>query len=204
MTDEEFGISLGIARLATNRRNVNGRVQYLDEATGKWVIPEEIVLRRWRRKNTRSGVVFKGARLPPGTWQAVLSCLARGVGIDDTTAIALQRALDEMDGDRPDGPPLGRPNVECLLAMGAYLKRRNKLQPILLRHQSVDPASPGIPDLFLFRLEEDGVVAGARFVEVKKPDEPLLTSQISELRFLRSLDLKAGVVRLIETNPVNG
>lgn len=104
-----------------------------------------------------------------------------------------------MDAERADRSPLGRPNVECLLAMGGYLKRRNLLQGILVRHETVDPSSPGIPDLFLFRVEADGQVAGARFVEVKKPEEALLKSQIDELLCLRGLGLKAGVVRLSET-----
>ena len=174
-------------------------MQYLDEKTEQWVIPEELVLRRWRRKKTRSGVVFKGARLPPGTWQAVDYCLARGVGIDATTPAALRNALAQLDAERADRPPLGRPDIECLLAMGGYLKRRNVLQDIVLRHRIVDPSSPGIPDLFLYRVEADGTVAGARFVEVKRPKEPLRKSQVDELRFLRQLLLKAGVVRLNET-----
>ena len=194
----EFGISLGIPRIAPSRKNVDGRVRYFDERTGKWVIPEELVLGRWRCKKTRARVVFKGARLPPGTWQAVLQCLARGVGIHETTPAALQSALGQIDAERGGAPPLRRPNIECLLAMGAYLKRRNALREILMRHLNVDPSSPGIPNLFLYRLEPDGRVTGARFVEVKRPKEPLLKSQIDELRFLRGLGLKAGVVRLVE------
>lgn len=83
--------------------------------------------------------------------------------------------------------------------MGAYLKRRGKLQSILMRHTNIDPGSPGIPDLFLYRLEADGGVTGAKFVEVKRMKEALLPSQASELRFQKTLDLKAGVVRLVES-----
>jgi len=195
---DEFGVSLGISRTARSRVNDRGRVRYVDEPTGDMVIPEDLVLRRWRRKTTRERVAFKGARLPPGTWQAVLYCLARGIGIDATTAASLRLALEHLDETRTDTSRLGRPNVECLLAMGAYLKRRGILQAILMRHQTADPSSPGIPDLFLYRLEADGKVAGARFIEVKRPKEPLLKSQLQELRFLRALGLKAGVVRLRE------
>ena len=58
----------------------------------------------------------------------------------------------------------------------------------------------GTPDLFLWALAKNSeVMAYSRFVEVKKPDEPLSKDQISELHFLNSvLDVKARCFRLKE------
>ena len=39
-----------------------------------------------------------------------------------------------------------------------------------------------------------------RFVEVKKPDEPLSQDQVTELKFLNEINIKARVLRLIEND----
>ena len=56
-----------------------------------------------------------------------------------------------------------------------------------------------MPDLFIFAFDkETNEIDHCRFVEVKKPEEPLSQVQKVEIVFLRSLNLKAGVFRLIE------
>jgi len=110
------------------------------------------------------------------------------------TGIALECGADE---DEAIGARLHDAVVEGCTDT-AYLARRRALEPLLRRHQfAVDSTSPGIPDLFLCRVESDGRVTGARFVEVKSWDERISPSQIRELRFFRSMGVKAGVVRLL-------
>lgn len=64
--------------------------------------------------------------------------------------------------------------------------------------------SPGLPDLFLCRVNPGQGVHGGRFVEVKRSvphrnwKEPASREQLEELAFLRRLGLKAQVVYLLE------
>ena len=195
---EEFGLAIGIRRVVAECRNERGRKRCLDDETGSWEIPEEIILGRWRRKKTRPGTVFKGMRLPPGTWRAVIACLEEDGGVEGISAPTVRRALTKLR-DKPREPGLRYPSVESLRVLVEYLIRKGVCDPVVLRHWlQVDPESPGIPDLFLYSVDAGGRVASARFVEVKRPDERLLMSQVAELTFLRGLGLRAGVVRLVE------
>jgi hypothetical protein len=57
----------------------------------------------------------------------------------------------------------------------------------------------GIPDLFLFGTSQStGPPTIARFVEVKKPEEPVSTFQIAEIAFLNQMGLHARVFSLVE------
>ncbi len=55
-----------------------------------------------------------------------------------------------------------------------------------------------MPDLFLFAWQHEPRRVLGRFVEVKKPEEPLKPSQVEELAYLNGLGLKARVLRLTE------
>ena len=58
-----------------------------------------------------------------------------------------------------------------------------------------------MPDLFLYALNEQGRVQSPRFVEVKRPREPIHSSQTGEIAFLLGLGLNARVFRLLERGP---
>ena len=47
---------------------------------------------------------------------------------------------------------------------------------------------------------ETNNISTARFVEVKKPKEPLSIDQVEEIKFLRKIGLKARVLRLAEAD----
>jgi hypothetical protein len=86
--------------------------------------------------------------------------------------------------------------------MIACLGDRRVLDTILRQERS--STSPGVPDLFLYIVRVDGTPFGGRFVEVKRKNrrtgyrEAVSPAQASEILFLRSLGLKAGVVHLLE------
>ena len=57
----------------------------------------------------------------------------------------------------------------------------------------------GVPDLFVYAIHlSTGKPAIARFVEVKKPEEPASQVQLDEIAFLNGLGLHARVLRLKE------
>jgi hypothetical protein len=74
------------------------------------------------------------------------------------------------------------------------------LQTIIARHTSSEhKGKSGVPDLFLFATNQTtGLPTIARFVEVKKPEEPASAVQLAEIDFLNGLGLHARVLRLIE------
>ena len=97
------------------------------------------------------------------------------------------------------GDYLSLPSAETLhaLFMTCGLER---LQTIIARHTSPKhKGKSGVPDLFLFATNQTtGLPTIARFVEVKKPEEPASTVQLEEIDFLNGLGLHARVLRLIE------
>jgi hypothetical protein len=76
----------------------------------------------------------------------------------------------------------------------------HRVEKILKKHLSPEHAGlSGVPDLFLYA--EEGTSSHptiARFVEVKKPEEPASRVQLEEIDFLNKLGLNARVLRLIE------
>jgi len=85
--------------------------------------------------------------------------------------------------------------------MLAFLQRKGVLRDVMGRERQ--SATPGLPDLFLYRVDRNGVHDG-RFVEVKKWDkrankkEPVSKAQKDEIAFLKKLGLSAGVVYVYE------
>jgi hypothetical protein len=169
------------------------------------LIPEELVRRRWReRTNAASaqaaGVRFDGCRLPPGTWILVGEWLQSGLQESDVSnAEVLARHLERTE---PDTRKLRTPHVTKLAEMLGYLQRKRVLRKILARQRN--PANPGLPDLFLYKVDRNGRVIDGRFVEVKRWDrrkkdrERVSPAQKAELAFLIGLRLKAQVVYLLE------
>lgn len=116
---------------------------------------------------------YEAHRLPPTIWRRMGEGAALGT-VDARIASTLRRVL-----------------------------RPGDLQALIDRHTSgaVDPARPGTPDLVVYKRRPDGTPCGVRFVEVKRggrDPERLAPHQLAELRFLKSLGLKAGVLRLEE------
>jgi hypothetical protein len=116
--------------------------------------------------------------------------------------VTIEQITAILDRKRKEGGEIGkllpRPELlhDLLLALSA-----DRVAALVARHAEgieVNPKEPGVPDLFLFRGRTDGVPWGIRFVEVKRPKEKLSRHQEAEIRFLRGLKLRAGVVRLIE------
>lgn len=77
---------------------------------------------------------------------------------------------------------------------------QSRIKAIVDRHNEPSRAERfGTPDLFLFAwLNATGLPTMARFVEVKKPRERISPDQSEEIKFLKSIGLKARVLRLIE------
>jgi hypothetical protein len=164
---------------------------------GRALIVEDLVLRRWRQRR-RADETFHGCRLPPRTWDVARECLANGfcLGPEDDVD-GFQRQAAKV---RSEHPLWKHPSATHFLVILRFLNERGVLQQVL--DHSREFASPGLPDLVLYRRRGHGQHYGFIFVEVKRTvgrwREPLSPAQRAELQFLRSLGLKAGVVRVIE------
>ena len=180
----EPGVTVkGVSRRVRGRERVGTRVTYEDLA-GRGT-SERVVLRRCRRAG------YGCYRLRPSVWRTLArieELRVREPGMPMATI--LERLAAE--GALPPSKPL----VEDLLA-GVPARR---LAALMKRHTGgdVDPARPGVPDLFVFKRRPDGRPMAIRFVEVKRPGERVMPHQLAEIAFMRSLHLKAGVLRLIE------
>ncbi|MDB9923882.1 VRR-NUC domain-containing protein [Planktomarina sp.] len=195
---------LGISNIVYGRRtNSNTRVEYLVDSGGDeelgYGIPEKVVLSRWKRK-AHSRYRFGGIRLSPNVWRSINVALGSNysdvfnmsIAQIDAKYAAASEALKSLNYPTMVGMKVVR------LMEGLGLKRFNILME---RHNDPSRAQRyGTPDLFLWAVAKSSeVMAYSRFVEVKKPDEPLSKDQISELHFLSSrLDLKARCFRLKE------
>ena len=173
----------GVRRLVRGRERAGTRVTYEDE--GRRGTSERVVLRRCRKAG------YGSYRLPPSLWRS----LARiGELRAQEPGMPMETILERLaaEGALPPSKPL----VEDLLA-GVSARR---LSALMERHTggAVDPARPGVPDLFVFKRRPDGRPMAIRFVEVKRPRERVMPHQLAEIAFMKSLHLKAGVLRLIE------
>ena len=192
--------ALRISHIVYGRENTGQRVTYLVDSKGDGTdreIAEGVVLRRWRARKT-AGHRFGGDRMAPSTWRALPRVLGHDVSrwpalTEAEITARKEQALPELNALLIDVPA---PNaIVALIAVCGV----DRLHQLVARHD--DPArkdSPGVPDLFLFAWALDGRRVLGRFVEVKKPEERLLSSQVAELAFLNELGLKARELRLIE------
>jgi hypothetical protein len=202
--------SLRISHIVYGResRVTNGvtRVYYLSDPNGlesKKMIPEKIVLHRWKQR-VFNGFTFNGVRLSPHLWRGVQTVFGTDckftLGLsEEQIALALEKVQPNLKASFVKLPP-----AEVLHALFKVVGAK-KLDLILARHNDPDRAKKfGTPDLFLFATEDrTGHPSIARFVEVKKPEEPLSQDQREEIAFLQSLGLHARVLRLTErTNAV--
>ncbi len=186
-----FGIRLGISRVVGKPEKRGIHLVYLED--GKWMIPERIILTRWRKKAPREGETYHGFRLPPGTWQTLRNEEFEDFDWHHASVDDVRRVLARV---RRRSPTLGAPGAPALLVLGRHLEDLAVLSRVLERER--DSQHPGLPDLFLYRRKASRFIEGEKFVEVKSPSDRLSKQQIEELEFLRNLGLGAGVVRLIE------
>ena len=187
-----FGIRLGISRIVGKPQKRGIHLVYCEDGT--WMIPEHVVLTRWRKKVPRAGETYHGFRLPPGTWRVLTDVEFEDFDWRRASADRVRRALGLV---KRRNPTLRAPRPAALLTLGRRLEEIGVLLGVLERGR--DPEHPGTPDLFLYRKNAYGFVEGEKFVEVKSPGDRVSKEQRAELEFLRGLiGLDAGVVRLIE------
>tara|TARA_B100000780_G_scaffold200558_1_gene142056 strand:- start:141 stop:758 length:618 start_codon:yes stop_codon:yes gene_type:complete len=182
-------------------RREDGRVVYfLDNKSleGKKVIPEKIVLKRWRKREFVYGVA-RGFRLSPNFWRAISIAL----GKDALKIKSLNK--NEIEISFANHQEAIRSNnfktqsasnvIEVFKSLETF-----QLQSILDRHTNPDRMDKyGTPDLFLFTSHKaTHSISRACFVEVKRHDEVLSNDQINEINFLRNIGLKSRVFRLNE------
>ncbi|MBT5824256.1 VRR-NUC domain-containing protein [Candidatus Peregrinibacteria bacterium] len=198
--------ALQISNIVRGReRRADGRVIYFadseeSEESGNLqkLIPEQIVLHRWRRRIINQGTCH-GFRLSPNIW--------RSIGLALSNDAVLLKSFDEHRinaGFVNSAQLLGESNFSTPRAGNLFnllqSLKVNQLQEILNRHLDPERSNRyGTPDLFLYALNQSCTKTFmSRFVEVKKPNEPLSLDQIEEIHFLRNLGLKARVLRLEE------
>ena len=198
--------ALRISHIVYGRRSLRDegaghRVTYLVDPDGvgeERDIPEEVVLKRWRRR-VMEGHTFHGTRLSPNTWRAI----GRAFGADPSVLSALGeielgagRAALAVDREEHH---FSLPGNDILLALIDALGA-TRLGAILDRHLAPERADRyGTPDLFLFARDRRRTsVAFYRLVEVEKPKEAISRDQHEEVGFLRSIGVPARVLRLIE------
>jgi hypothetical protein len=189
-----------ISTIVYGRESIGPRVTYLLDPDGGGTrrdVAESIVLGRWRRRR-RDGVTFSGARLAPSLWRALPMALGHDVSMwctldESALAVRITAARSALRQQHYTLPSAAI--VHTLLAVCGTAR----LQQLVTRH--ADPArwaQPGVPDLFLFMRDATGRVMSPRFVEVKRPDEPVRAGQVEEIAFLQSIGLNARVLRLTE------
>lgn len=185
---DEPGVRLpDVPRTVTGRqRNKAGRVTY--EHRGQQRTTERLVAIRCHEAGYGAFVV------PSSIWRIM------------GTLETLERAHPKADlGEllkRPEIEKTSRPRRGLVEALRAGLTAE-RLRKLIDRHTKgdVDPAKPGVPDLFVFKKRADGRPYAVRFVEVKRggsPPERLMPHQLEEIQFLKRIGVKAGVLRLEE------
>ena len=170
----------------------------MDEEGDQYKIPEEVVLIRWRRRK-HSTYSFSGARLGPHLWRALAVVLGK-----DCSQWPKRMTEEHLNAIRVAWKTKGTckeyfNSLPALATIEALWEICGpvKLQLLVDRHQ--DPSVFGVPDLFLFaRHKTSSKKLMGRFVEVKKPEEPLSDDQHEEIVFMNRIDLHARCIRLME------
>ncbi len=197
---------LRISRTAHRVAADDVRVRY--EWRGRAVIAEELVLRRWKDRSStpaalQRGEVFDGCRLHPHIWSTLSACVDAGLRLDATLNAEMLRHA--MEGVKARGVHTGPVRADKYVTLVHFLRQKRVLLEVL--HRARDAASPGVPDLFLWRHKADGAPYGAGFVEVKRRAkgidgrwrrERVSQTQRDELAFLTGLGLSAREVFIRE------
>ena len=202
MKDTNIKPSLRISHIVYGRIAVGNKVKYLIDSSGtgeERAIPETVVLSRWRKRKF-PGYAFSGSRLSSTFWRAVAVAFGTDArSISKLSQEEIQQVLENKRSLLKSNGFLTLPNAETLYAI-ILISSPIRLQKMINRHISeAHKGKSGVPDLFLFALSVGNKkITMGRFVEVKKPEEPLSKVQKEELDFMNSLGFNARVLRLIE------
>lgn len=198
---DEMMPSLRISHIVYGRESRGTRVVYLVDPKGGGTdkkVAEAVVLARWRRRKFEN-YTFSGTRLNPKIWRVLPKVLGAEVEAwckwteaELATKIEKGRTVLGIEGK-------ALPEAGALKAL-LQVCGPSRLAALTARHN--DPVRHdryGTPDLFLYATHnETQRTSIARFVEVKKPEEPVSRDQREEIAFLQSLGLHARVLRLVE------
>lgn len=202
MKETEAKPALRISHIVYGRQASGNRVVYLVDPMGRGedrAVAESVVLKRWRKRQF-PGHSFSGERLSSTLWRAVAN--AFGANAQELCQMSLDQITKVSDDKRSSLATSGYLKLASPQTLHALFSvcGPDRLQAILDRHLSHSHSSiSGIPDLFLYALsQQTGLPVIARFVEVKKPEEPASKIQLEEIDFLNKMGLHARVLRLIE------
>ena len=200
---------LGISNVVHSRRiNSHSRVEYLLDPEGYedlgYAIPEKLVLYRWRQR-TNQKYCFNGMRLSPNIWRSIN--VALGPNYFEVFKMTADQIHTKYSKASQSIKTLNYPTLAGIkvvrLMEGLGLDKFNIL---MQRHNDLSRIKQyGTPDLFLWAVaKRSDKIAYSRFVEVKKPEEPLSQDQIDELYFLRCrLHIKSRCFRLKERHSLS-
>ena len=203
MPDEFNSPALRISNIVHGRRNVADRVEYMldpkGQDTSKFEIPEQIVLTRWRQRKSNA-YVFGGMRLSPNIWRSVRVALGKDwSNIERLESTEIDK-LYKASAARLKSKKYKAVNGENLLKLAEGLGV-TKFNALMTRHNDPERSKIyGTPDLFVWAISKNNKeIDHVRFIEVKKPREPLSEDQVNELHYLNfDLKVKARVLRLRE------
>ncbi|MDB2458445.1 VRR-NUC domain-containing protein [Planktomarina temperata] len=206
---EEFNSpALRISNIVHGRRNVAGRVEYMldpkGQDTSKFKIPEKIVLTRWQQR-TSNAYVFGGMRLSPNIWRSVKVALGKDWSnierLESTEIDKLYKASAAGLKSKKYKAVNGENLLKLVEGLGV-----TKFNALMTRHNDPERSKIyGTPDLFVWAISRNNKeIDHVRFIEVKKPREPLSEDQVNELHYLNfDLKVKARVLRLREARPLS-
>jgi len=208
MPDEFNSPALRISNIVHGRRNVADRVEYMldpkGQDTSKFEIPEQIVLTRWRQRKSNA-YVFGGMRLSPNIWRSVKVALGKDwSNIERLESTEIDK-LYKASAARLKSKKYKAVNGENLLKLAEGLGV-TKFNALMTRHNDPERSKIyGTPDLFVWAISRNNKeIDHVRFIEVKKPREPLSEDQVNELHYLNfDLKVKARVLRLREARPLS-
>ena len=208
MPDEFNSPALRISNIVHGRRNVADRVEYMldpkGQDTSKFEIPEQIVLTRWRQRRSNA-YQFGGMRLSPNIWRSIKVALGENwSNIERFEATEIDK-LYKASAARLKSKKYKAVNGENLLKLAEGLGV-TKFNALMTRHNDPERSKIyGTPDLFVWAISRNSKeIDHVRFIEVKKPREPLSEDQVNELHYLNfDLKVKARVLRLREARPLS-
>ena len=202
MKETEAKPALRISHIVYGRQASGNRVLYLVDPKGQGeerAVPESVVLKRWRKRQF-PGHTFSGERLSSTLWRAVAKAFGtKGKALCKLSLDQIAATADKSREMLSSDGYLKLASPKTLYALFAVCGPE-RLQAILDKHLSDEhKGRSGIPDLFLFATSHStGLPTIARFVEVKKPEEPVSAVQMAEIAFLNQMGLHARVLRLVE------
>lgn len=194
--------ALRISNIVRGRELVGNRVHYFVNPDGSGEergIPEEVVLRRWRKRE-HAKYSFHGFRLGPNIWRAVIKGFGTDAQVVRNTPLQIiaEKRMHLLAQDESKYWKLPPPkNLSYVLSSLSILQ----LQKILNRHAHPQHIGKfGTPDLFVFakRKASQSNASFFRFVEVKRQGETVSADQKSEIAFLQSIGVASRVFRLTE------